>query len=301
MKGIRILSFLAFVGSLAFANSVVQASPPGWDCHSGDYQAWVCTWVHETSRTCEQQEDSCYFECGDAGVDQFGCTNEPTEGHESHIQGHCFCVAICAPGSFCHCALHGGTWNGSSCSYPSSPILINLDGNGSNYHLTSPNAGVMFDISGRDVAEQISWTRANSSIAFLALDRDGNGSIDSGKELFGNATPKPNQGRYENGFEALKEMDGNGDGNVDDSDPMFDQLRLWLDTNHNGLSEPSELLTLAKGKIASLSTTYREGHRVDQHGNEYKFVGTALIDKRRRDVTRRIFDVFFARADTDEP
>jgi hypothetical protein len=301
MKGMRILSFLTLVGSLAFANSVVQASPPGWSCQEGDYASWDCTWVHETTRTCGQQETTCYSECGDMGVEEFDCVSEGNPGHEGHQEGHCFCIPQCAPGSACYCVLHGGTMIGDTCYPPNSPILINLDGNTSNYHLTSANDGVKFDISGQRVAEQISWTRANSSVAFLVLDRDGNGTIDSGKELFGNATPRPSGGRYENGFEALKEFDGNGDGSVDDNDPMFGQLRLWLDANHNGLSEPSELLTLTKSKIASLSTTYREGHRVDQHGNQYKFVGTALIDKRRRDVTLRIFDVFFVRADTDQP
>ena len=46
----------------------------------------------------------------------------------------------------------------------------------------------MFDIDGDGVPEQISWTEADSDVAFLALDRDGDGRITSGKELFGNHT-----------------------------------------------------------------------------------------------------------------
>jgi len=71
----------------------------------------------------------------------------------------------------------------------SSPIIVDTTGHG--FHLTSAEDGVWFDIHADGHPVLISWTATGSGNAFLALDRNHNGRIDDGKELFGNITAQP--------------------------------------------------------------------------------------------------------------
>ena len=155
----------------------------------------------------------------------------------------------------------------------------------------------MFDIDGAGQPEQIGWTDATSPIAFLGVDRNANGTIDNGSELFGDSFMLANGNKATNGFEALADLDrtqGNGDGVADSRDAFFSSLLVWLDSNHNGVSEPTELRTVIEAHVLSVSTSYNEGRRTDRNGNRYAFVGSATMEKNGQQHQRVVFDVMFA-------
>ena len=191
--------------------------------------------------------------------------------------------------------LSGGSY-GCECGY-ASPIVVDTTGKG--FHLTSAAEGVTFDIAENGHPIKMAWTAADSGNAFLALDRNHNGKIDGGKELFGNFTAQPKSANP-NGFLALKEFDkpengGDGDGIIDSRDAVYAELLLWIDENHDGISQPNELHTLPELGVYSISLHDTDDQHEDAFGNLFHYkaaLNPDASDGRSRDG-RWTYDIFF--------
>ncbi|HLL74335.1 MAG TPA: hypothetical protein VK421_03650 [Pyrinomonadaceae bacterium] len=176
---------------------------------------------------------------------------------------------------------------------PGSPILVDVAGDG--LRLTDAAGGVRFALKAGLAPVQLSWTEAGSDDAWLALDRDGSGTIDSAEELFGNFTPQP-PSDMKHGFLALAEYDklgdgGNGDGLIDSLDAVFPRLRLWQDRNHDGVSQAGELHALPALDVVRLHLDYKESKKTDEHGNQFRY-RAKVGDAKKSKVGRWAWDVF---------
>jgi hypothetical protein len=175
------------------------------------------------------------------------------------------------------CDTDGGTYCDAT------PIVLPV-GSSNAVKFTSAADGVYFDIDGDGLLDRVGWTTADSDVAFLALDRNDNGIIDDGTELFGNHTVVG----APNGYAALATFASDADGDIDALDAVFSHLLLWVDRNHDGISQIGELMP-ASNVYAQIGLGYVGSPRRDGPGNQYRFKGWA------RDLNGRLrhtYDVF---------
>ena len=178
------------------------------------------------------------------------------------------------------------------------PLLVDLSHDG--FHLTSVDDGVLFDIDGDGNLDRMAWTRAHSDDAWLAMDRNGNGKIDDGTELFGNFTPgHPNpRTTTPNGFEALKFLESGLYGTplpdrlINAYDAAFSRLLLWTDRNHDGISQANELTAVSSSSLRAIETDYQLSKKRDPNGNLF----TQRAKGHFEDGAYFIYDVWLGRA-----
>ena len=155
-----------------------------------------------------------------------------------------------------------------------SPIILDLDGDG--VETLGMGSGVYFDHDGNRFAERSGWVGKDDGL--LVWDRNANGAIDDGSELFGNYSGLSNGQKAANGFRALADLDGNKDGKINASDADFANLRVWRDGNSDGVVQDGELLTLTEAGVKSLNVGYRESGSgaggMDANGNDHRQVGS---------------------------
>lgn len=163
-----------------------------------------------------------------------------------------------------------------------SPLVLDIDGDGIQLVSLDSADAVYFDLDANGYAEAVGWT-AGLDDAFLAIDLNGDGIINEGKELFGNQTG------YENGFLALASYDSNGDGFITSEDQVWDSLIIWSDVNQNGFSEFGEMFGVAEIGITSISISYTDVNYM-LSGNSVYQEGSFVINGNTRDI----IDVYFS-------
>ncbi|MFT0868407.1 hypothetical protein [Pseudomonas sp. CAM1A] len=160
------------------------------------------------------------------------------------------------------------------------PLALDLGGEG------IKTRSIFEGISGFEFVEGQQGGRhgwLDGSSAFLALDRNGNGSIDNFTELFGNVT--------QDGFTVLRELDSNGDGRIDQADERFEALMVWQDRDQNTRSDAGELHTLREVGIKEISLDQvTRVERPDVNGNTVKWTSSFTLENGE---TREIADVYF--------
>ena len=151
------------------------------------------------------------------------------------------------------------------------PLILDLNGDG----LATTNldqSDVYFDLDSNGFAERTAWIDANDGL--LVLDRDGDGKITNGQELFGDQTLLSNGTRATSGFEALREFDDNKDGKIDASDIVYLKLKVWQDLNRDGVSQAEEMKSLADVGIKAINLNSTVTGAADAMGNIQRRLGS---------------------------
>ena len=143
------------------------------------------------------------------------------------------------------------------------PLAIDLNNDG--IKGTNLDYKINFDLDNNGFKEATSWIYNND--AFIAIDKNNNGAIDNGSELFGNKSISNNAYAYtnpnaKNGFESLKELDSNNDDIIDEKDKEFENLLLWQDKNSDGISQENEIIKLSE-KVKSINLSYTKNGQTE--------------------------------------
>lgn len=255
-------------------NAYVQAlflhefgHPLGWGqapCSNSSVMSNTNAGSYRTDFTACDEQQFAYF---------FGTPSDP-------CAGACPAVDMCPPEQ-------ERGYDECGCPTCYSPIFLQLDSGGVEF--SSAHDGVLFDMYGRGELMRVAWP-VSQGTAWLAMDRNHNGKVDDGTELFGNTRLLQSGSRPISGYDVLAELDANGDGVLNDEDPSFDDLLLWRDRDRDGRSRADELDMLRSGGILALHLDARESRRVDRWGNVFRY--RAKVDCAMPPRERFSWDVF---------
>ena len=237
--------------------------------------------------TCSGTEVACATASGAAGVAQ--CADGETASG-------CATVSRCHPGDVtkltdeapCNavpCTIEDGAWVYPSCN---TPLVLAFH----DEPVAFTRAGGEFDLTGREASIATDWVSATTP--WLALDRDGNGAIDDGRELFGSMTDLAGGVRAPNGFAALAALDADGDGEITDRDPAFARLLVWRDSNQDRRSSPNELESAASAGLVAIRLDYRMAPRCAGGDCEVERASFVYRDASGREREGAVVDVHLA-------
>ena len=150
------------------------------------------------------------------------------------------------------------------------PIIIDLDNDG--LETIGAKDGAYFDHDGNGFAERTGWAASDDGL--LVMDRNSDGIINDGRELFGDYTLLQNGQRAANGFQALAELDGNADGIINANDIAWSQLKVWQDIDGDGYPSSDEFFSLSDLGITSINLNYTSANVTDANGNTLVQQGT---------------------------
>jgi hypothetical protein len=167
-----------------------------------------------------------------------------------------------------------------------SPLVIDLGGHGVSFEAPRP----IFDVDGDGRLDKVAWV-ASTETPFVVRDRNHNGRVDGIDEMFGDGTKdRLGGGRSsKNGFEALAQYDLDGNGVIDALDPVFGELALWFDRNHDGVTDDGELEPLGRRKVTRIDLGYAPVDLRASFGNRILQASDATAGGARVSV----YDVWF--------
>ena len=152
------------------------------------------------------------------------------------------------------------------------PLTLDLDGDGIETVSHNGYKGTLFDHDGDGIRTASGWVASDDGL--LVVDRNGDGIINDGKELFGDSSVLKDGTKAAHGYAALAEYDSNGDGVVDAKDADFGKLRVWRDLNQDGVSQKEELFTLEEVGVQSLNVAYQDTNQNLGNGNRLAHEGS---------------------------
>jgi hypothetical protein len=148
------------------------------------------------------------------------------------------------------------------------PIIVDLNKNGK----IDAAAKTYFDLDNNGFKESTAW--ASNGDGILVMDRNGDGIINNGTEVFGDGTLLADGSLASNGFEALNELDSDGNGVINAEDAAYGDMRVWVDANGDGISTEDELISLQDAGVQSINLSAETNGSMDENGNVIARTGT---------------------------